>query len=76
LQFFIFDYDTKKIGVIYNNLYYTYGINNSSPEQIGSIVNNEKILLTDSLRNYYKTLTDAFYETARYMLYNNRNNAH
>jgi len=35
-------------------------------------VNNDKVTLTDSLRKEYRSLTDAFYETSRYMLLNNK----
>jgi phosphoglycerol transferase MdoB-like AlkP superfamily enzyme len=69
---FIFDFDNKRIGIIYDSLYYSYGINNSSPEQISSFVDNRKIVLTDSLQRKYRNLTDAFYETARYLLFNNK----
>ncbi|MGI8950599.1 MAG: LTA synthase family protein [Chitinophagaceae bacterium] len=69
---FIVDPDDKRIGVIKDNFYYSYGVQNSSPEKIASTINNNKIELTDSLKNEYRTLTDAFYETARYMLLNNK----
>ncbi|HVX52176.1 MAG TPA: LTA synthase family protein [Chitinophagaceae bacterium] len=69
---FIIDVGLNRIGTIQNNLYYSYGLNNSSPEQICSILNNDKITLTDSLRSHYRTITDAFFETAKYMLANNK----
>ena len=69
---FIVDPDSKRIGVIKDNFYFSYGANNSSPEKIMSTVNNDKVVLTDSLRSEYRNLTDAFYETARYMLLNNK----
>jgi phosphoglycerol transferase MdoB-like AlkP superfamily enzyme len=69
---FIVDPDDKRIGIIHDNLYYSYGADNSSPEKISSVVNNDKIVLTDSLRKEYRFLTDAFYETARYMILNNK----
>ena len=69
---FIVDPDSKRIGVIKDNFYFSYGANNSSPEKIMSTVNNDKVVLTDSLRTEYRSLTDAFYETARYMLLNNK----
>jgi len=68
----IFDPELKRIGVIQNDYYYSYGIQNSSPEQICSIANNNKVQLTDSLRNHYRSITDAFFETAKYMLPNNK----
>ncbi|MEP7319814.1 MAG: sulfatase-like hydrolase/transferase [Panacibacter sp.] len=69
---FIVDPDSKRIGIIKDNFYFSYGAKNSSPEKIMSTVNNEKIVLTDSLRKEYRSITDAFYETARYMLLNNK----
>lgn len=69
---FIFDPDVKRIGIIYDGLYYSYGLNNSSPEQIGSLENNEPVHITDSMRILYKSITNDFYETSRYLLFNNR----
>ena len=69
---FIVDPDSKRIGVIKDDFYFSYGANNSSPAKIMSVVNNDKTVLTDSLLNEYKTLTDAFYETSKYMLLNNK----
>lgn len=69
---FIFDVDSKRIGIIKNGFYYSYGINNSSPEQISSFTSNDKVELNDSLRNTYRSITDAFYETSRYLLFNNK----
>lgn len=69
---FIIDIELKRIGAIQNNLYYSYGLNGTSPEQISSIENNNKVALTDSLRNHYRAITDAFFETAKYMLGNNK----
>lgn len=68
---FIVDVDSKRIGVIYNNLFYSYSIK-AGQEQISSMNNNEKIILTDSLKKVYRKATDAFYETSRYMLLNNK----
>jgi phosphoglycerol transferase MdoB-like AlkP superfamily enzyme len=69
---FIIDTERKQIGVIHGPYYYSYGVNGSNYEQISSIVNNDKVELTDSLRRQYRTMTDAFYETARYLLLNNK----
>ena len=69
---FIVDPDDKRIGIIHDNLYYSYGAGSSSPEKISSIADNHKIILNDSLRREYHSLTDAFYQTARYLLLNNK----
>ncbi len=69
---FIIDVGLNRIGTIQNNYYYSYGLNNSSPEQICAMENNGKVVLTDSLRRHYRGMTDAFFETAKYMLANNK----
>jgi phosphoglycerol transferase MdoB-like AlkP superfamily enzyme len=69
---FILDPNNKRIGVIKGNYYFSYGAGNSSPAQIMSMVDNNKVILTDSLSKEYKAITDAFYETARYQLLNNK----
>lgn len=68
---FIIDIDSKRIGVISDNLFYSYSLV-AGQEQISSMLNNKKIVLTDSLKNKYKKSADAFYETSRYMLLNNK----
>ncbi len=69
---FIVDPDSKRIGIIKDEYYFSYGVNKSSPEKIMSMVNNEKVPLTDSLRATYRGITDAFYQTSRYLLMNNK----
>lgn len=69
---FIIDPEVKRIGIIQGDYFYSYGLNNSSPEQISNMHNNEKVTLTDELRKKYRGMTDAYYETARYMLLNNK----
>ena len=69
---FIFDPDMKRIGVLNNQYFYSYGINNSSPEQFVSMTDNQQPVLTDSLRNQFRNMTNAFYETSRYMILNNK----
>jgi len=68
----IFIMDQNRIGVIHKNLYYSYGLNKSAPQQIMSIVNNDKVNASDSMLNYYRTLTDDFFQTANYLLFNNK----
>jgi phosphoglycerol transferase MdoB-like AlkP superfamily enzyme len=68
---FIIDIDSKRIGVVSDNLFYSYSLV-AGQEQISSMLHNEKIVLTDSLKNKYKKSADAFYETSRYMLLNNK----
>lgn len=69
---FIFDPDLKRIGVLNEKYYYSIGINNSSPEQFVSMTDNQKLILSDTLRNKFRNMTNAFYETSRYMILNNK----
>jgi phosphoglycerol transferase MdoB-like AlkP superfamily enzyme len=68
---FIIDPETRRLGMVQNNLFYSSDIKGNA-EQIGSIINNNKVVLTDSLRKSFKWATNAYYETARYLLLNNR----
>jgi phosphoglycerol transferase MdoB-like AlkP superfamily enzyme len=68
---FIIDPDSRRIGIISNNIFYSYGINGSE-ESFASIISNQPVTPTDSLRNIYRKMTDAYYETARYLLLNNK----
>lgn len=69
---FIADYDNRRIGIIKGDYYLSYGSNNSSPVTVESVVNNDKVMMNDSLRNEYKNITEAFYQTSRYLLMNNK----
>ena len=68
---FIIDIDARKIGVINNNLYYNYRVTGEG-DNLASIENNTPVALTDSLKNKYRFMTDAYYQTARYLLLNNK----
>ena len=69
---FIFNPDFKRIGIVYDNIYYTFGLDKGAQEHFSSVINNKEIKPTDSMKTYYHSLTDAFYQTARYMLFNNK----
>jgi phosphoglycerol transferase MdoB-like AlkP superfamily enzyme len=68
---FIIDIDTRRIGMVQDGLFYSYNLNGSG-EQISSLLNNEKVVITDSLQKSFRKATDAYYETARYLLLNNK----
>jgi hypothetical protein len=68
---FIINIDSRRIGLISKGLLYSCNIKGGG-ETIASIENNDPVQLTDSLRQYFNTATEAYYETARYMLLNNR----
>lgn len=70
---FIMDHDAKEIGVVMNGYYFVRQLTGGK-ERLVSIVNNDPLpanKATDSLENRMRTYTDAFYETARYLLVNN-----
>ncbi|MBI2729968.1 MAG: sulfatase-like hydrolase/transferase [Sphingobacteriales bacterium] len=71
---FIIDHDERQIGVVSGDYYFVHQLN-SSKEKLVSIKNNEPVPVngsTDSIRGRLSALTQAAYETARYMLYNNK----
>lgn len=71
---FIIDHDTRQIGMVHNNYYFTRYLS-SSKEEFVSIANDEPVHsdpLTDSMRSNMSAMTQAFYETARYLLLNNQ----
>jgi hypothetical protein len=71
---FIIDHDTKTIGVI-NNEFYFLRNTKSGTEEIVSIINDapvEKNSRTDSVKNSLRNFTNAYYETAKYLLLNNK----
>ena len=71
---FIIDHDVKTIGLINNDYYFLRNLK-TGVQNFVSITNNnpvEKSLHTDSVKNYLSNLTDAYYETAKYLLLNNK----
>jgi phosphoglycerol transferase MdoB-like AlkP superfamily enzyme len=73
---FIMDHDAKEIGVVNNGYYYLRQLTGGK-EQLVSIRGNDPLpadKATDSLENRMRHYTDAFYETARYLLLNNHKN--
>ncbi|WP_096510845.1 LTA synthase family protein [Filimonas lacunae] len=69
---FIIDTEKKRLGIVKGDYFYSYGMDNSSPEQISNIRNNDNAPIADSIRKQYRMMTDAFYETSRYLLLNNK----
>ncbi len=71
---FIIDHDLKTIGLAGNQYYYLKNLK-TGKEDFVSMTVNEQIPVnaeTDSVKNYLQQLTDAYYETAKYLLLNNR----
>ncbi len=71
---FIIDHDAKTIGVV-NNEFYFLRNSKSAVEEMVSIINDapvEKSKRTDSIKNQLRQYTNAYYETAKYLLLNNK----
>lgn len=66
------DGEGRKIGIIKDGMFYYKSLTDSSFEKITSIENNDKVNLTPELRKKYRDYTNAFFETSRYMLFNNK----
>jgi len=71
---FVIDHDVRQIGVVQGDYYFTRQLA-TSKEVFMSIRNNDPIPAnhaTDSIHARLKRLTEDYYETARYMLFNNK----
>lgn len=71
---FIIDHDVKTIGLVGNKYYYLKNYK-TGKEEIVSVTGNDEVpqtAATDSLKSKLRRLTDAYYETARYLLMNNK----
>ncbi len=71
---FIIDHDVKTIGLVSNRYYYLKNLRSGKEDLVSAEVNepvpvNSK---TDSVKHYLGRLTDAYYETAKYILLNNK----
>jgi phosphoglycerol transferase MdoB-like AlkP superfamily enzyme len=71
---FVIDHDVNSIGMVSNRYFYVKNLK-SGKEDFVSMLNNEPPPVnaeTDSARKYLQQFTDAFYETAKYLLLNNK----
>jgi phosphoglycerol transferase MdoB-like AlkP superfamily enzyme len=69
---FIYNPDSRRIGIVKDDLFFSYGVEGNLKEQFYSTKHNQPPAITDSLRAVYYDLTEAWYQTARYMLLNNK----
>ncbi|MBC7851599.1 MAG: sulfatase-like hydrolase/transferase [Chitinophagaceae bacterium] len=71
---FIFDPDNSQAGVIAGNFFYRKHLQTSKDElfSIDNTVVDKSNASQDSIRASLKQLTDAFYQSARYLLFNNK----
>ncbi len=73
---FVIDHDVKTVGMIGNKYYYLKNFK-TGKENFVSVTSNEPVPAnaeTDSVKNYLRQLTNAYFETARYLLLNNKKN--
>ncbi len=63
--------DIRKVATIGNDYVYGYYFTNPNQKEFAAF-NNTMSANTDSLQRQYRSITDAFYETARYMILNNK----
>ncbi len=71
---FIIDHDLKTIGLAGNQYYYLKNLK-TGKEDFVSMTGNDPVPVnaaTDSIKNYLQQLTGAYYETAKYLLLNNK----
>ena len=72
---FIFDPDNKMTGVIKGDYFYRMRLNGDQDDLV-SIVSNDAPPGSDSVRAEMRTLTQALFESSRYLLFNNKKKAH
>ncbi len=68
---FIFDEMAKQIGVLNQSFFYNYQLKNSKQENLLSMVDNATAK-NDTIKNTMRFITDAFHETAKYLLLTNK----
>jgi phosphoglycerol transferase MdoB-like AlkP superfamily enzyme len=71
---FIIDHDLKTIGLVSNKYHYLKNFKTGTEEMV-SVTDNNPVTVnaqTDSVKKHLRHLTDAWYETAKYLLLNNK----
>ncbi len=71
---FVIDHDVHTVGLVSNQYYYVKNLKTGKVEFV-SMTGNDPVPVneeTDSVKNYLQRLTDAYYETAKYLLLNNK----
>jgi phosphoglycerol transferase MdoB-like AlkP superfamily enzyme len=71
---FIADPDMRTIGVVGNEFHYAKNLTTGN-EDFVSVINNDAVAINkrnDSIRNVMSNTTNAFYNTAKYLLLNNK----
>lgn len=69
---FIYNPDKRRIGIVKDSVFYSYGIPARSNEQVWNTYSNGTLQLSQQEKDKYYNITEAYYQTARYMLLNNK----
>lgn len=71
---FIIDHETKNIGLVDGQYFFNKNIKTGKVSLVSVTDNNPVVssVKTDSIKNTMSRLTDAYYETSRYLLFNNK----
>ncbi|HTN38267.1 MAG TPA: LTA synthase family protein, partial [Arachidicoccus sp.] len=69
---FIYDPSNITIGYMHDSIYYFYNLTGNQPAKTFNMYNNNPVHLTDSAGHYYRTMTNAIYQTTKYLLLNNK----
>lgn len=73
---FVIDHDVHTIGLVSNQYYYVKNLKSGKTAFV-SMTGNEPVPVnaeTENEKNHLQKLTDAYYETAKYLLLNNKKN--
>lgn len=69
---FYFDPEGRRMGIIKDSLFFVRNIADSNHIQIGNILSNKKPNVSAEEKKLLNSYAEAYFETARYMLYNNK----
>jgi phosphoglycerol transferase MdoB-like AlkP superfamily enzyme len=71
---FTFDVDNKIAGVVGDKVYYGYQFNNRQKHTYVSMIDDNVPVVPDSIKEKMSFITDAFFETSRYLILTNKKN--
>lgn len=69
---FIYNPDKRRMGIVKDSFFISYGIEGALKEQVYSLKENITPVLSKTQQQQYFQLTEAWYQTARYLLLNNK----
>lgn len=69
---FYFDPEGRRMGIIKDSIFFLRNIADAAHNQTGNIKSNRIINISDEEKQLLNRYTEAWFETARYLLYNNK----